>query len=510
MNPESKPLFSAGEEVGDYLLGPLLYKGVTTSTWEATQKSIQRQVLVCSLDDEFISDKETRERFIADVRVKASVDHPLVASILEAVNEGDVCYFAYEKVPGRDIGELHDRGEMITPLQTARILCNISSACEHMELRNIATLNLSPHDLFVDQDFHCRISNLAVTGHPHHSSLAKDKELLGHLLQDMIEPNEPGATRTNTLLASMALLNHTQPRSWLQIHDLSGEIERQLTRPGESGQINSSTMRIDSTTVQYLHISTLAGKILTIIFALLVIVSLGFYLSSLKPQPKKRAITDMVNIATGKYPGPYGFHYKVRGFWLDAHEVTIEEYAEFIKAIEALPKDMQDVYQHKDQPSYKTSHTPDDWLALYTAAKQGETWNDHKIEIYHPVVGVDWWDAHAYSEWKGRSLPSYRDWYAACSSSSDPSKLQGTGFIAVDKAEQTTIGLFGMAGNVSEWMREPALDPTDPSAPLRFMVGGASYMRPKYGARAREWVDSRDLRRPDIGFRTCNNSIQYD
>jgi len=130
------------------------------------------------------------------------------------------------------------------------------------------------------------------------------------------------------------------------------------------------------------------------------------------------------------------------------------------------------------------------------------------MELYHPVVGVDWWDAHAYAEWKGRSLPTYRDWYAACSSSSDPSKLQGNGYMAVDKAEQTTIGLFGMAGNVSEWMREPTLDPADPSAPPRFMVGGASYMRPKYGARAREWVENRGLRRPDIGFRTCNNSTK--
>ncbi len=508
MLSNSESSFSTGKEVGDYLLGSLLYKGTTTSTWEATQISIQRQVLVCSLDDEFLTDEETRVKFIADVKVKACVDHPLVASILEAVNEGDVCYFAYEKIRGQDLGELHDQGESITPLQIARILCNISSAYEHMELRNIATLNVSPHDIFVDRDFHCRMTNLAVSGHPHQSDLKKDKELLGQLLQDMIEPNEPGATRTSTLLGSMALLNNAQPKSWLQIHDLAGEIQRQLTKPGESGQINSSTMRIDSTTVHYLHISTLAGKILTIILALLCIISLGFYLSSFKPKPKKRAVTDMVNIAAGKYPDPYGFHHKIRGFWMDAHEVTIEEYAEFIEAVEILPKDMQDVYQHEDQPSYKTSHRPDDWHALYTAAKEGKKWNDHQLELYHPVVGVDWWDAHAYAEWKGRSLPTYRDWYAACSSSSDPSKLQGNGYMAVDKAEQTTIGLFGMAGNVSEWMREPTLDPADPSAPPRFMVGGASYMRPKYGARAREWVENRGLRRPDIGFRTCNNSTK--
>ncbi|MDG1356727.1 MAG: SUMF1/EgtB/PvdO family nonheme iron enzyme [Akkermansiaceae bacterium] len=508
MSSDLKPLFSTGREVGDYLLGPLIYKGASTSTWEATQMSVQRQVLVCNLDDAFITDHETRQEFIADVKVKASVDHPLVASILEAVNEGNVCYFAYEKVKGRDLAELHKHGETITPLEIARILCNISSAYEHIESRKIATLNLSPHDIYVDQDHHCRISNLAVSGHASHSRPKEDKELLGHLLQDMIEPNEPGSTRTNTLLGSMALLNNAQPKSWRQIHDLSDEIERQLTRQSESVKLSTSSIPIYSTKRHYLHISTFTGKILAVSTALLVIAGLGFYLSATKAKPQKRVLADMVNIAAGKYSDPYGFHHKVRGFWLDAHEVTIGEYAEFIKAVESLPLDMQDVYQHEDQPDYKTSHIPDDWDEIYTAAKEGGTWNDHKIGLYHPVVGVDWWDAHAYAEWKGRSLIRYRDWYAACSSSCEPSKLQGTGYAAVDKAEQTTTGIFGMAGNVSEWMREPILDPADPSAPPRYMVGGASYMRPKYGARAREWVDSRDLRRFDIGFRTCNNSRQ--
>ena len=324
----------------------------------------------------------------------------------------------------------------------------------------------------------------------------------------MIAPNEPGSTRTSSLLGSMAYLNNAQPMSWHQIHELSGEIQRQLTKPGESGQIKSSTMRIDSTTIRYLRISPLIGKILILVFALLAIIGLSFYLSSLKPKVEKRDLADMVNIPTGKYPGPYGFHIKVRGFWIDAHEVTIQEYAAFIKAIASLPEDMQNVYQHEDQPADKTSHVPDDWQALYTAAKEGKMWNKHSMEIYHPVVGVDWWDAYAYAEWKGRSLPSYDDWYAACSASSDPSKLKG---FRLPGCGQNRTNHHWPLWHGRQCLRVDArttLDPADPSAPPRYMITGASYLRPKYGARAREWVDSRSLRRPDIGFRTCNNSRQ--
>jgi hypothetical protein len=59
-------------------------------------------------------------------------------------------------------------------------------------------------------------------------------------------------------------------------------------------------------------------------------------------------------------------------------------------------------------------------------------------------------------------------------------------------------------------MRKKTLNPADPSLPPRYVICGASHLRPKYGARAREWVDDRSLRRPDLGFRTLSNSPQGD
>lgn len=510
MSAETVSSFHSGKEIGDYFIGKLVSKGTTTTTWEAIQISVQREVLVCSLDAEYITDDEIRESFIADVRIKATVDHPLIATILEAINEGAYCFFAYEKIKGRDLGELHERGESISPLHAARTLVNISSACEYLESRNIATLNLSTHNIFVDQDFHCRISNLAVSGYPQHADTKRDKELVGHLIQDIIGHNQPGTTRMSTLLGSMAYLNNTEPKSWREIHELAAEIERQLTKSSASVQINTSTRRINSVAMRYLQFSSGAGKILIIVLALLAIMGLTTYLLNKKPKAKKLEIADMVNIPAGKYPGPYGFHIGVRGFWIDAHEVTIEEYAKFLKAINDLPGDMKTVYQHSDQPSHKLSHQPDDWTNLYAAARDGKKWNGFSMELYHPVVGVDWWDAHAYAQWKGRSLPSYEDWYAACSASSDPSALQGSNFQAVDKTVQTAIGLYGMAGNVAEWMRDKVLDPANPFAPPRYVIAGASYLRPQSGAEAREWVDDRSMRRPDLGFRTCNPAGQRD
>ena len=169
---EAESSFQIGKAAGDYVISRLISKGTNTSTWAATQVSVQREVLVCSLDDAYLDDHQTRAEFIADVRIKAAVDHPLIASILEAVNEGPLCFFAYEKINGKDLGDLHEQGKLISPLHVARIIKNVSSACEHLEATQVATLPLSPHDIFVDRDYHCRLHHSVTTVQRHHNGFS--------------------------------------------------------------------------------------------------------------------------------------------------------------------------------------------------------------------------------------------------------------------------------------------------------------------------------------------------
>ena len=505
MSTEPKQTFTSGAQIGDYLIGELISKGTNTSTWVATQISVQREVALCALDDSLKASHELREAFISDVRVKASVDHPLISSVLEAVNEGDLCFFAMEKLHGTSLADSHEEGASINPIETARIIRNISGASKHLESHQVATLPLTPHDIYIDDKYHCRIVNMAISGEFDSSIGTRDKEMAGHLMQDLLEPNQPGSTRTNSLCEYMADLEREEPLSWTQIHDLSDKVERQLAEPSERNHIKSPTMRMRPR-----FSNAVIGKSLSVLAILLILGGLIYLFTTHKPAPQKRQMSGMVQIAAGKYPGPDGFPVKVRQFWIDAHEVTIGEYAEFLQELDQLADNMKTVYRHEDQPEDKTSYEPDDWFKLYSAAKEGGQWNLLDVDLNYPVVGVDWWDAYAYAEWKSRRLPTREEWYAACSAGSDPSTLQGTGWKPVDQTEQTTHGIFGLAGNVSEWMRKKTLNPADPSLPPRYVICGASHLRPKYGARAREWVDDRSLRRPDLGFRTLSNSPQGD
>lgn len=72
------------ESFGDYLPRECLEETSSTRTWLAEQKSVGRMVLIEELKEEAIAE---REAFLKDVRAKAAVEHPLVASIYEASTE---------------------------------------------------------------------------------------------------------------------------------------------------------------------------------------------------------------------------------------------------------------------------------------------------------------------------------------------------------------------------------------------------------------------------------------
>jgi len=108
----------------------------------------------------------------------------------------------------------------------------------------------------------------------------------------------------------------------------------------------------------------------------------------------------------------------------------------------------------------------------------------------HPVVGVSWYEATAYARWLGKELPTREQWWRAALGDTRGAfpwgndvktaeiranfGLVGTRPVGSYPLGVSPYGCFDMAGNVREWLREPASD-----AGLRSVVGG-SWEDPAY------------------------------
>lgn len=502
-DPQKPSMDNVNEEVGeeenrfgDYVPQECLAETETTRTWLAKQTSVGRMVLVEELKEGVES-----EEFIADVRAKAGVEHPLVSSIYEATMENGLYHYAHELLPGETLADRARHGEKIKAQRLVHILRRVAEANIYHESHGNATAPLGMDAIHVDMHGVIRLKNLVVAGDRVPDQSLRDVLRLGEELEPLLDQHHPGATRCLTLLSWMRGGNVPQPLKWTQIRDYCEQIEQQLATPSQLATPPTAAIRPEKKSsfvwvVAVLFVAVIAGVLLTL-------------MKNKKQAPSEAPLPGWVEIKAGDHDTPDGVRVSVPDFTIAACEVTISDYASFLETLDILAKEGgQTTFDHPDQPETKTSHAPDDWEKLYRTAKEGGMWGDREINIHSPVVSVDWWDAFAYAKWKKSYLPTQEHWLGALMTGSKvPSQIPVSDLLPVNKEteDRTSNGLLGMAGSVSEWTGEPRPSPSNPLGEPLWVIIGGSYLNPSKGALSREWIADRMTRRPDLGFRICKD-----
>jgi len=224
----------------------------------------------------------------------------------------------------------------------------------------------------------------------------------------------------------------------------------------------------------------------------------------------------MVRVEPAKYfkslfiPGYEGMpELALKDYWIDKYEVTNRQFKAFLDQGGYQKHDSWKVPFVRDGKALSfeeamglfrdaTGHPgPKDWV-------QGEY---PKGQDDYPVTGISWYEAAAFAEFSGKSLPTIYHWNRAAGPFSaayivPASNFGGTGILPVgSKPDMSPWGNYDMAGNVKEWVWNEA----DPGK--RYVLGGA-WDEPNY-----MFVDpdaqSAFLRAANIGFR-CVKYIEPD
>jgi hypothetical protein len=214
--------------LGDYLLKSLISESDTIRRWEAEQVTVSRRVWIDELKD---NTGTLRSGFLADVKAMATVQHPLVASVFEAVADEQACFFAHEILPGNSLHSLLRAGTRLEPYRIAHLLRRIAESQLHFEDKRIASHPLSPEAVLVDDSSVVRIANLAFADERNPAESPRDIVRMGTELEGLVAPSRPGTTRVQTLLAWMRGEGLPQPISWSQVREYSSQIEQQLITP---------------------------------------------------------------------------------------------------------------------------------------------------------------------------------------------------------------------------------------------------------------------------------------
>ncbi|XHR27808.1 MAG: SUMF1/EgtB/PvdO family nonheme iron enzyme [Chthoniobacteraceae bacterium] len=481
--PVAVPVAQNQLKIGHYRVVSKLGQDEWGDLYLANQTSMSRPVALSVLSQNLIrGDAKAKERYQAVVRARAAVKHPAIISVFEAGEADGYVFHTSEYVDGNHLAHLKKEGVTIDDKIALRLIKTVAEGLLYLQQNKIPRSPLTPRAVFLDKNSDPHLANLAVLQGEGCEAAGGEISALGQAVSALL----PGGVAANpgfqALLTRMAMAEANGLSDWNEVLKSVNELAPKVI-PADASKITARD-QVAIRAVEKMKKEQKRSIVLAVVLCLSTLGATGGFVYWKFFTTNARNLSQMVHVPAGEFIFREGTKATTGEFWIDKYEVTIADYAKFLKAVNNGEGPAR--FDDPNQPKGKTNHLPDrnsvSWNIWYSRAIAGKPAKSIPIDLNCPIFNVDYWDACAYAKWAGKRLPTEQEWEKAARGTDgrpypwgtafqDGAANLGKDFIQIPNPESkgTVDGYFwwnpvdlkpkdvspygaqGMLGNLSEW-----------------------------------------------------------
>jgi formylglycine-generating enzyme required for sulfatase activity/CheY-like chemotaxis protein len=413
--------------------------------------------------------EEEKGRFRASAAMMARAVHPNVQAVYQAGAYLGRDFFCREKWDYPNLSEMATAGQQVDPRLAAQIIHVVGAVVIFWDANNFPHTTVGATDVTVSQQGVIKLANCVDPSQPATPPGMSDLSALAHAVKALLPPPDQVPQSVRGLLDKLG----AGPVPLAQIVSEAQAIDNFLAPEREIAVTEEHKVAVAAIKVEKRK-QKFGQYIMAGAFALIVLIVGGVIYSRL--DPPSHDFPDMVQVPAGSYIYQNDAATMDHTFYIDKYEVTFGQYLKFLRAVKAAGNDT--AWRHPSQPADKpTDHEPKDWGTIFDCIKYRQPYNKVTLSLDDPVFNIDWYDAQAYAKWSGKRLPDEREWEMAARGPNglmypwgntyvpdnantsvalpgiDPYSIPVHGYKTVDQMpmDKSPYGVYGMAGNVSEW-----------------------------------------------------------
>jgi class 3 adenylate cyclase/pimeloyl-ACP methyl ester carboxylesterase/predicted Ser/Thr protein kinase len=167
-----------GSTLAGYEIEDVAGRGGMGIVYRARDQALERLVALKVIAPELAQDSRFRERFLREVRLAASLEHPHILPVYATGNEEGQLYLAMRYVEGDDLGQLVRQGWLDSD-SALTILAQVASALDAAHARGLVHRDVKPGNILLDAARQAYLCDFGLARPTAGSALTRTGELLG-------------------------------------------------------------------------------------------------------------------------------------------------------------------------------------------------------------------------------------------------------------------------------------------------------------------------------------------